>query len=255
MFVRSRMEKDVTYRRKGNVWVIKANSVTYIDENKVRAKELKSLYGSRIEIMSRDVLEEMEKEIPVNKEVVKKVERKNPVENVEKPLDNIMLNDILSEIKKEIKGETKEEKIDVKEDVIDPIKETLMGNVELTVVKPDAITEIPIQVTVGDEIKDKLEVQTVPLQVKKDEFGNIVLDPIEVQTAEMTEEQIKDKLEVQSSTVEEGKGIPTLKEEENKEENKKGKEEKDKESKTIKKVVAKKAVTGKRRGRKKATVK
>lgn len=247
MFVRSRMEKDVTYRRKGNVWVIKANSVTYIDENKVRAKELKSLYGSRIEIMSRDVLEEMEKEIPVNKEVVKKVEKKNPVENIEKPLDNTMLNDILSEIKKEIK----EEKVEVKEDVIDPIKDTLMGNVELTVVKPDAITEIPIQVTVGDEIKDKLEVQTVPLQVKKDEFGNIVLDPVEVQTAEMTEEQIKDKLEVQSSTVEEGKGIPTLKEEENK----KGKEEKDKENKTIKKVVAKKAVTGKRRGRKKATVK
>ena len=61
MFIRSRMEKDVTYRRKGHVWLIKANSVTFIDENKVTANELKSLYGSRIEVISRDTLDTKEK--------------------------------------------------------------------------------------------------------------------------------------------------------------------------------------------------
>jgi hypothetical protein len=48
MFVRSLMDRDVVYRKGGFDWVIKAGTVTYVDENKVSAKEIKGLYGSRI---------------------------------------------------------------------------------------------------------------------------------------------------------------------------------------------------------------
>ena len=57
MFVRSLMSKDVIYRKGGLSLVIKAGTSTYVDENKVSAKELKSLYGDRVVISTRDGIE------------------------------------------------------------------------------------------------------------------------------------------------------------------------------------------------------
>ena len=153
MFVRSRMSIDVTYRKRGTIWDIKANTVTYIDENKVTAQELKDLYGSRIEIISRDNIVEKEKKIPVKKEVKiaekKKIELpKKKVEFKEKPLGEQSIFEILDEIKKEVKGEEK-----------------LTGNKE----------EKPVVIVSKEESK----IEEKHLVVTKDEVGDLVLEPLQ----------------------------------------------------------------------------
>ena len=190
MFVRSRMEKDAIYRRKGEVWVIKAGSVTSIDENKVTARELKSLYGSRIEIISRDKLEDEEVKIPIKKEI-KNIENKEvKVEPNKKPLDEFLIKDILTEIKDEIPVKKEE----VKVEIIDPIKEAFMTGV-------------------GSELVPQKQEEN-KLKVTKDEIGDLVLEPVHagadlkieldaVQPAEVKKEE---------SVVETGKEIPVLKE-------------------------------------------
>ena len=190
MFVRSRMEKDVIYRRKGGVWVIKAGSVTFIDENKVTARELKSLYGSRIEIISRDELEGEEVKIPVKKEIKALENKKVKVEVNKKPLDEVLIKDILTEIKDEIPIKKEE----VKVEIIDPIKEAFMTGI-------------------GSELVPQKQEEN-KLKVTKDEIGGLVLEPVHagadlkigldaVQPVEVKKEE---------SVVETGKGISLLKE-------------------------------------------
>ena len=53
------MSKDVKYSKSTGAIVIKANTVTYVDDNLVTAKELKDCYGSRISIMSPELVEEI----------------------------------------------------------------------------------------------------------------------------------------------------------------------------------------------------
>lgn len=179
MFVRSRMEKDVIYRRKGGVWVIKAGSVTFIDENKVTARELKSLYGSRIEIISRDKLSDEEAKIPVKKETkIVENKRKMKIESGKKPLDEALINDILTEIQDEIPAK----KPEIKVEVIDPIKEAFMTGV-------------------GSEKKESTKTD----EIGKDEIiKNMGLDELD---------GIKDIAPKKDEpVVEEGKGIPVLNE-------------------------------------------
>ena len=181
MFVRSRMSIDFTYRKRGTIWDIKANTVTYIDENKVTAQELKDLYGSRIEIISRDNIIEKEKEIPVKKEVKiaekKKIELpKKKVEFKEKPLGEQSIFEILDEIKKEVKGEekltgNKEEKpvhagadLEIELDAVQPVK-----------VKEGKKEEKPVVIVSKEESKKEGK----PLVVTKDEVGDLVLEPLQ----------------------------------------------------------------------------
>ena len=177
MFVRSRMSIDVTYRKRGTIWDIKANTVTYIDENKVTAQELKDLYGSRIEIISRDNVIEKEKEIPVKKEVKiaekKKIELpKKKVEFKEKPLGEQSIFEILDEIKKEVKGEEQ------------PAKKK---------------EEKPVVIVSKEESKKEEK----HLIVTKDEVGDLVLEPL--QKEQPKKEEKPKKTTTRKSTAKRGR--------------------------------------------------
>ena len=52
------MDRDVKYSKSTGAILIKANTVTLIDDNLVTAKELKDCYGSRITIMSQENVEQ-----------------------------------------------------------------------------------------------------------------------------------------------------------------------------------------------------
>lgn len=103
MFVRSRMSRDVVYRKSGKEFVIKAGTVSAIDENIVSAKELKSLYGSRIDVISKGF-----DDVPPIKKAIKPAKKLNveaPKQKPEPPkkLDNALIDNILDELKDEEK--------------------------------------------------------------------------------------------------------------------------------------------------------
>lgn len=109
MFVRSRMSRDVVYRKSGKEFVIKAGTVSAIDENIVSAKELKSLYGSRIDVISKGF-----DDVPPIKKAIKPAKKLNveaPKQKPEPPkkLDNTLIDNILDELKGEEKEKGKEE--------------------------------------------------------------------------------------------------------------------------------------------------
>ena len=101
MFVRSLMSKDVTYRKGGLSLIIKAGTSTYVDENKVSAKELKSLYGDRVVISTRDGIE-LAKELP--KPIFVKKEEKKPV-----VLNEDLIEDVIAQIEAEEKAKKEAE--------------------------------------------------------------------------------------------------------------------------------------------------
>ena len=87
MFVRSRMTRDVVYRKGGRDWVIKAGTATSIDESFVSAKELKALYGTRIDIYSVGYSNDEKPE-----ENVKENEKETPT-LAQKPEENVKENE------------------------------------------------------------------------------------------------------------------------------------------------------------------
>jgi hypothetical protein len=58
MFVKSSMGRDVKYSKSTGAILIKANTVTLIDDKLVTAKELKDCYGNRITIMSQEAVDQ-----------------------------------------------------------------------------------------------------------------------------------------------------------------------------------------------------
>lgn len=227
MFVRSRLSKDIVYRKKGNSWVIKAGTVTYIDENQVSAQELRELYSTRIAILSRDKLDKMEKEIPV-KEVAKPKREHALKRNQKRTVD-----ELLTEIKDEVK----------KEEVKD--KEGCMtGTGSWIITELDKLTEIPIQVTLKEE--PKLEIEKVPLKVTKDEVGDLVLEPVHA--------VIEQPVEIKKEPTHAGADLKIELDAVQPVEIKKEEPIEDKPKKGRKASTAKKT-TGKKRGRKKSTAK
>lgn len=175
MFVRSRLSKDIVYRKRGKDWVIKAGTVTYIDENQVSAQELRKLYSTRIEIMSRERLEAIEKEIPIKEEIEKiqgitevQVDKSKKEEKVR------TIDEILTEIKKE------EVKPVIKVEIVNPIKDALMtdaisGNLvhtpqpagDIEPLEPvHAILEQPVDTLTLEPVHAILE---QPVEIKKEE--------------------------------------------------------------------------------------
>jgi hypothetical protein len=59
MFVKSSMGRDVKYSKSTGAILIKANTVTLIDDNLVTVKELKDCYGDRITIMSQEAVDQL----------------------------------------------------------------------------------------------------------------------------------------------------------------------------------------------------
>lgn len=54
MFVRSRIDKPLVFRKNGKSWTLKPHSITLIDDPTVTAQELKGCYGSRVDVISGD---------------------------------------------------------------------------------------------------------------------------------------------------------------------------------------------------------
>jgi hypothetical protein len=78
MFVKSNMSKEVTYHKSTGAIVLKPNTVTFVDDSLVTAKELKDCYGDRINIMSRETVEKIIAETApeVAEEVIEEVKDK-----------------------------------------------------------------------------------------------------------------------------------------------------------------------------------
>ncbi len=92
MFVRNRKNIDFKYNKSGKVIVLKANTVTLVDDSLVTAKELINCYGQRIEIIGQGVTEAPKEEV-VNKEVQKPAPQ---------PANDKVLEDILEQVQKEL---------------------------------------------------------------------------------------------------------------------------------------------------------
>ena len=107
MFVKNKESIDFKYRKGAYLVVLKAGTVTYVDETKVTARELVGCYGQRIDVISRELTEEiapkaLKEEKVSKKEEVKKEEKKPEVVKKEE-LSDSFIDEILNEIKKEEK--------------------------------------------------------------------------------------------------------------------------------------------------------
>lgn len=110
MFVRSRIDKPLVFRKGGRAWVLKPHAITLIDDPKVTATEIKGCYGSRVDVISNEgtyVSHSTPRQVVQN--VVKsKVEAPVKKAEVSKPkkVDEKSLDDLLDEVNKEL-GEMK----------------------------------------------------------------------------------------------------------------------------------------------------
>ena len=97
MFVKNKAKVDFNYRKGDYVAVLKAGTVSQVDETKVSARELLACYGQRITVISLDeTCEAPVKEVPVKEA---KVETTG-VEKIKKEdLNDNFINQILDEIK------------------------------------------------------------------------------------------------------------------------------------------------------------
>ena len=59
MFVRSNMDIPVRYSKSSGSVILKPNTVTFVEETIVTAKELKDCYGDRITILSDEIVEQI----------------------------------------------------------------------------------------------------------------------------------------------------------------------------------------------------
>ena len=148
MFVRNRKNIDFNYNKSGKVIVLKANTVTLVDDSLVTAKELINCYGQRIEIIGQGV-EEAPKEV-VNKEVQKPAPQ---------PASDKVLEDILEQVQKEL-DKAAQDKAPVTDE--DKINEVINENTEVKAFLEGETNELPE----GTEEIDEDEVNKLLLQVE-----------------------------------------------------------------------------------------
>ena len=143
MFVKNKEKLDFKYRKNGYLALLKANTVSYVDETKVTAKELKACYGQRIDIISREVIEDDEKEVGETQMVTpEKTEATTKIETVRKEeLNNSFIEKVLGEIEGEGAPEgTKEpDEAEVLDDSL--IEKVLAGIEDQPEVKTEVKTE------------------------------------------------------------------------------------------------------------------
>jgi len=107
MFVRSKMNDPVKYRKGGHTVIIKPMTVTLVDSLKITAKDLKDCYGERIEILTEDNTLVKEDEVVKTEENKVETEIKVEVEKVENKTEEA--EDNKAEVVKT------EEKVEIKE--------------------------------------------------------------------------------------------------------------------------------------------
>lgn len=99
MFVKNKEKIDFEYRKGTYLAVLKAMTVSYVDESKVSAKELLACYGQRIDIISRDLAMQIAPGVKEDKKEVKKAKVVKPVETVKKEdLNDAFIEKVLGEI-------------------------------------------------------------------------------------------------------------------------------------------------------------
>ena len=99
MFVKSKMSIPVKYHKNSKCYVIKPNTITYIDDVKVSPKELLDCYGQRIEIISSKMAQDYQQ--PQKEEPIKEQPK------LEKRKEDLT-DDSLAEILKQVESELKE---------------------------------------------------------------------------------------------------------------------------------------------------
>lgn len=184
MFVRNRENTPLVYRRRDYRLELKPNTVTYVDDSKVSADELKKFYGSRIDIVGEEVAPEVKKPIIVEttmmKEEVKKPVKKDAVVDKKALNDNLLesiMAEVVSENPKKFDPITT---VPVNDVQLDPF----VGDIpEVPIVEPPqpvevvtttpATTSQPVEVVTNTE-----EFTAVPVT----HIGETVTDPVEVVT-------------------------------------------------------------------------
>ena len=131
MFVRSNMSVPVTYNKSTGSIVLKPQTVTFIDESIVTAKELKDCYGDRISILTQDVVDTIIKEASEVEEEIVEDETTEIVNTGDEAVDNFLNGetDELPEGTQEISEEealklkeTAEAKEEIKEDKTEKVE-------------------------------------------------------------------------------------------------------------------------------------
>ncbi len=172
MFVKSKMNSPAKYYKGADCVILKPNTVTFVDDTKVTAKELMDCYGQRIEVLSA-----MTDEVRVTESssrVEKPVEEKKVVlQERKEDLTLKSLSDILKEIEEEKKEEVPEVKEEVKEEVPE-VKEEVKEEVpeikeEVPEIKEEVKEEVPEVKEEVPEVKEEVpEVkEEVPAKVTK----------------------------------------------------------------------------------------
>ena len=106
MFVKSKMNIPAKYNKGSDCIVLKPNTITFVDDTKVTAKELLDCYGQRIDIISDGVIEAEGLHQQV---VVEEPKAEAKLEERKEDLTLDSLNSILAEIEDGEKVENKEE--------------------------------------------------------------------------------------------------------------------------------------------------
>lgn len=96
MYIKSKVDKDLLLKYEGHEEIIKANTVTHID-NFISAKKVKEIYGDRIEILAEHTEDEIKIE-PVSAPVIEEVavEEETPVtEQAEEVKEEIVVETVV----------------------------------------------------------------------------------------------------------------------------------------------------------------
>ena len=149
MFVRNRKDIDFKYNKRGKVIVLKANTVTLVDDSLVTAKELVDCYGQRIEIIKQSTQVATPKEV-VNKEVQKPAPE---------PASDKVLEDILEQVQKEL-DKAAQDKVPVVDE--DKVNELIGENKEVEAFLNGETDKLPE----GTEEVDEDEVNKLLLQIE-----------------------------------------------------------------------------------------
>jgi hypothetical protein len=100
MFVKNKASIDFKYRKNDYVAVLKAGQVSLVDEGKVSAEELRSCYGQRIDIISRDIIKQT-----------------TPETTKKEDLDETFISKVLEEIENESSDEVDDKEPDIKDEI------------------------------------------------------------------------------------------------------------------------------------------
>lgn len=110
MFVKNKASIDFNFRKGSYLVTLKAGTVTYVDENRVTARELIGCYGQRIDVISRDLVQETPSPVVVKERIKAAQAFKNEEKKIEAAPKKVEFSDsFIDKLLDEIKTEVDEE--------------------------------------------------------------------------------------------------------------------------------------------------